>query len=179
MPESYFVRENAAFAPRRTLIRIKPDTWAVIDTATGGFYGLVEHTGRPGRTADGARDWEGLSLNVPPSNHHVADTTPAAWANRLVYRADKAGGLPVYEDPELTPGLFGEFLYLPGGQTRRRFNAYTSAGQYLGSLERVGTGLWQAACRKTPQDAMQAFTQKPTREQAATALLEKSKSTEE
>lgn len=165
MALSFFARENATFAPRRVLIKIDRnqrdgDIWAVVDARSGAYYGVVEN-----EQVWGARDWESLSLNVPHSNYAAPDTTPEAWANRLVDRADKEGGLPVPEDPEEALGLVGDFLFLPGGGARR-FNVYTVGGKHLGkvegSTEKHAQGLWVASPPSLPEgvqyDVVEAFT---------------------
>jgi len=165
MALSYFARENATFAPRRILIKLdrgqrEGDIWAVVDARSGAYYGVVEN-----EQVWGARDWEGLSLNVPVSNYAAPDTTPEAWANRLVDRADKKGGLPVPEDPEEALGMVGDFLFLPGGSTRR-FNVYTVGGTHLGTVERptqpLAQGIWWATPasqdEKLMYDVAEAFT---------------------
>lgn len=163
-PSSY-VRENETYVPRRVLLKLhrgqrEGDTWAVVDARSGAYYGLVQN-----EQVWGARDWEGLSLNVPISTYVLPDTTPEAWANRLVDRADRKGGLPVPDDPEEALGIVGDFLFLPGGK-KRRFNVYTPGGTYLGTVEGSAEphaqGLWVATPPSLPEgvqyDVVEAFT---------------------
>lgn len=170
---SYYARDTTEFTPRRVLIKLDRgqrdgDTWAVVDSRSGAYYGVVEN-----EQVWGARDWESLSLNVPHSNYAAPDTTPEAWANRLVDRADKKGGLPVPEDPETALGIVGDFLFLPGGGARR-FNVYTPGGKYLGTVEGStqphAAGLWVATPPSLPEGVLYDVVEAFTRDAAASQL---------
>ena len=194
MPLSFYARQNAEFTPLRVIIDIGKspvdkapqgytiqapakhafERYAVVDSRTGAYYGIVENDGQHW----GARDWEGLSLPVI-SNADIADSNDDsldgrnAFANRLLVRADKKGGLPVPEDPEDALGIVGNFLFLPGGGARR-FNVYTLGGTHLGtvegSTEKHAQGLWAASPPSLPEgvqyDVVEAF----TRDAAASQL---------